>query len=327
MESNIIKYVSGQMNYYGNSGRPFFFMFDFEMKKPVIHPLDQLPADIMMSTPVFDNSAQKESGAEGSIILEVEPVDFNTYKEAFDNVLKNIKHGNSYLLNLTFPARIKTDASLRDIFYNSHARYRLLYGNRFVVFSPEIFVRIDRKGTISSFPMKGTIDASVKNAEKILLADEKERAEHSTITDLIRNDLSVYAHNVRVVRQRYIDTIRTPSGKLLQLSSEIAGSLGPDWKGKTGDIITSMLPAGSVSGAPKNKTLQIIRESEVEERGYYTGIFGIFTGSEIDSAVMIRYIEQNDRGYVYRSGGGITFMSDPEKEYDELIKKIYVPVG
>ncbi|MFP4489619.1 MAG: chorismate-binding protein, partial [Bacteroidales bacterium] len=139
--------------------------------------------------------------------------------------------------------------------------------------------------------------------------------------------LSIYAGNVKVVRHRYIDTIGTASGKLLQVSSEIAGSLGPGWKSRAGDIITSMLPAGSISGAPKDKTLGIIRESEIEERGYYTGIFGIFTGSEIDSAVMIRYIEQNETGYVYRSGGGITFMSDPEKEYDELIKKIYVPVG
>ncbi len=322
-----MKYVTGQMNNYGNSGRPFFFMFDFEMRKPVIHPLDQLPGDIIMSTPVFDNSGQERDPADESIQPDIDPVDFKTYKKAFDNVIKNIQHGNSYLLNLTFPARIKTDASLRDIFYRSHARYRLLYGNRFVVFSPEIFVRIDKSGSIRSFPMKGTIDASVKNAEKIILADEKEKAEHNTITDLIRNDLSIYADNVRVVRHRYIDTIGTPSGKLLQVSSEIAGSLGPDWKGKTGDIITSMLPAGSISGAPKNKTLQIIRESEIEERGYYTGIFGIFTGSEIDSAVMIRYIEQNETGYVYRSGGGITFMSDPEKEYKELIKKIYVPVG
>ncbi len=92
-------------------------------------------------------------------------------------------------------------------------------------------------------------------------------------------------------------------------------------------MLVQNMPAGSISGAPKNKTLQIIRESEIEERGYYTGIFGIFTGNEIDSAVMIRYIEQNETGYVYRSGGGITFMSDPKKEYDELIKKIYVPVG
>lgn len=322
-----MKYAAGQMNYFGNSGRPFFFMFDFEMRKPVIHPLDQLPGDIIMCTSLFDNSGQEKTRVNKSIRPDIKPVDFKIYKKAFDNVLKNIHHGNTYLLNLTFPARIKTDASLREIFYNSHARYRLLYGNKFVVFSPEIFVKIDRSGIIRSFPMKGTIDAALKNAEQIILSDEKEKAEHNTITDLIRNDMSIYADNVRVARQRYIDTINTASGRLLQVSSEIRGSLGPHWRGKTGDIIASMLPAGSVSGAPKDKTLEVIRESEIEERGYYTGIFGVFTGNEIDSAVMIRYIEQNDTGYVYRSGGGITFMSDPVKEYEELIKKIYVPVG
>ena len=88
-----------------------------------------------------------------------------------------------------------------------------------------------------------------------------------------------------------------------------------------------MLPAGSISGAPKKETIRIIKESEIDDRGYYTGIFGVFNGKELDSAVMIRFIEKNDTGYVYRSGGGITFLSQIEKEYEELIKKIYVPAG
>lgn len=114
---------------------------------------------------------------------------------------------------------------------------------------------------------------------------------------------------------------------MLQVSSEIAGSLGPGWKNRVGDIITSMLPAGSISGAPKKETLRIIKENEIDERGYYTGVYGIFNGKELDSAVMIRFIEQNDTEYVYRSGGGITFLSNATMEYEELIKKIYVPVG
>lgn len=175
--------------------------------------------------------------------------------------------------------------------------------------------------------MKGTIDASVEDAERTILEDEKEKSEHNTIVDLIRNDLSINARNVRVIKYRYIDTVDTYDGKLLQVSSEIAGSIEPDWKDRAGTIITSMLPAGSISGAPKKETIRIIRESEIDDRGYYTGIFGIFDGKEIDSGVMIRFIEQNEAGYVYRSGGGITFLSEVEKEYHELIKKIYVPAG
>ena len=322
-----MKYAAGQMNSLGKARRPFFFMLDFELERPVIHALDELPGDIIISTSLFDNSDPAKHNTANAIINEIQPLTFSGYKKAFDNVINNIQHGNSYLLNLTFPTSIKTEAELEDFFYCSRAKYRLLLKNKFVVFSPEIFVRIDKEGTIRSFPMKGTIDASVCGAERIILEDEKEKAEHNTIIDLIRNDLSINASDVRVERYRYIDTIETSSYSLLQVSSEIAGELGPAWHARAGSIISSMLPAGSISGAPKKETLRIIRESENSERGYYTGVFGIFNGKELDSAVMIRFIEQNERGYVYRSGGGITYLSDAEKEYNELIRKIYVPVG
>ncbi len=175
--------------------------------------------------------------------------------------------------------------------------------------------------------MKGTIDASITDAEEVILNDRKELAEHNTIVDLIRNDLSLFADNVIVDRYRYIDKIKTEAGVLLQVSSEIKGKLRPDYECHIGEIITGMLPAGSVTGAPKKQTLEIIRESENYERGWYSGVFGVFDGKSLDSAIMIRYIEEDSGRLIYKSGGGITFMSDPEKEYQELISKIYVPVG
>ena len=87
-----------------------------------------------------------------------------------------------------------------------------------------------------------------------------------------------------------------------------------------------MLPAGSVSGAPKEKTLDIIRKAERNERGYYSGVFGIFTGHELVSAVMIRFIESKNGIFYYRSGGGITANSNCEQEYNELIDKVYLPL-
>ncbi|MFH0866978.1 MAG: chorismate-binding protein, partial [Bacteroidota bacterium] len=95
---------------------------------------------------------------------------------------------------------------------------------------------------------------------------------------------------------------------------------------KIGTIIAALLPAGSVSGAPKNKTVEIITESENYERGYYTGIFGYFDGIKLDSGVMIRFIEKRGNDLYYKSGGGITVYSEAEKEYQEMIDKIYVPV-
>lgn len=194
------------------------------------------------------------------------------------------------------------------------------------MFSPEIFIRIG-EGEIRSYPMKGTIDASVPDAESLILNDSKEMAEHNTIVDLIRNDLSIFADGVTVERYRYIDKIKTEYGSLLQVSSEIKGRLRPGYEDHLGDIVTGMLPAGSVTGAPKKQTLEIIKESENYERGWYSGVFGVFDGQFLDSAVMIRYIEEDSGKLLYKSGGGITYMSDPEKEYEELISKIYVPVG
>ncbi len=88
-----------------------------------------------------------------------------------------------------------------------------------------------------------------------------------------------------------------------------------------------MLPAGSISGAPKKKTLEVIAEAEQYTRGYYTGVFGIFDGENIDSGVMIRFLEQGPDGLIYKSGGGITAMSNIHEEYQELTDKIYVPLA
>jgi para-aminobenzoate synthetase component 1 len=174
--------------------------------------------------------------------------------------------------------------------------------------------------------MKGTIDAAIPGAEKMILDDVKELAEHVTIVDLIRNDLSQVATQVEVARFRYLDEIKTVDKKLLQVSSEITGILPGNYLSCLGEIFVKLLPAGSVTGAPKPKTLEIIRQAENEERGYYTGVFGYFDGERVDSGVMIRFIEEIDGKYFYRSGGGITTQSVVEKEYQEIIDKVYVPV-
>jgi len=109
--------------------------------------------------------------------------------------------------------------------------------------------------------MKGTIDAAVENAVSIIINDKKELAEHYTIVDLIRNDLNMVAKKVRVDRFRYIDEIKTIRKNLLQVSSQISGELTPDWHNRIGDILFTLLPAGSISGAPKKKTVEIIKDA------------------------------------------------------------------
>jgi len=313
------------MNKYGAYREPFLFIIDFDLKHPEIHRLNSIPSGIKFSTPLISNVSTAEINTK-PVSLGISPVAFSRYSAAFENVQKKLNLGKSYLLNLTFPTEVETELSLQDIFFASAAKYKLLYNNSFVVFSPEIFVRI-HDGLIKSFPMKGTIDATLIDAENVLLKDAKEEAEHNTIVDLIRNDLSRVADKVRVTRYRYVERIRKLSGALLQVSSEITGDLRTGYEKKLGEIIAGMLPAGSVTGAPKKETLRIIKESENYERGWYTGVFGVFDGHTLDSGVMIRFIERDGEKMIFKSGGGITSQSDPVKEYNELIAKIYVPAG
>lgn len=260
-----------------------------------------------------------------AIHLAKKPPDRERYHQAFNHVIEQIHYGNSFLLNLTMPTEVETNYSLLDIFTHSRASFKLYQENKLVVFSPERFIKIEGR-TISSNPMKGTMDAGIPGAYQMLVSDPKEDAEHNTIVDLIRNDLSTVASNVRVKRFKYIEKIKTNQGQLLQMSSEIAGKLPVDFSKTLGDMLFRMLPAGSISGAPKNKTIEIIREVEDYERGFYTGIFGYFDGKNLDSAVAIRYMERKGEKLIFKSGGGITFQSDWKREYDEMQKKVYVPI-
>ena len=134
------------------------------------------------------------------------------------------------------------------------------------------------------------------------------------------------SHHVEVRRFRYIDELVTSHGHLLQVSSEIVGQLAPDWRAHLGSILRELLPAGSISGAPKEATLRAIAAAEGEPRGFYTGICGYFDGETLDSGVMIRFIEQQADGALrYRSGGGITINSHCAEEYREVCQKVYLP--
>jgi len=312
------------MNAYGSKLKPFLFGIDFEVTNGFfMEPEVASEAGIFFTVNGTGNSQSAEYPKE-PVILVKHPPEQSTYENSFDIVRRHLVSGNTYLANLTFPTAIELNVALPEIFARSKARYRLLFGDQFVVFSPEIFVQIEN-GTICSFPMKGTIDASLPEAENVILSDPKETAEHNTIVDLIRNDLSMVASEVIVNRFRYLEKIVTHEKTLLQVSSEISGRLPENYQASLGDIFRKLLPAGSISGAPKKKTLQIIREAESYSRGFYTGVFGYFDGSKLDSGVMIRFIKNENEKLVFCSGGGITFNSHPQTEYNELIDKVYVP--
>lgn len=366
--------IIDKINRLASQKEPFLFVINYQADEAFIRKL----SDINPEECLFDiegkgnfSHARKETLKEetSETTWQIEPPLYEDYERSFNIVKNNIMAGNSYLTNLTCKVPVSCNLSLEEIFHRAKGKYKLLLrrkrtqaqnkahlkeenieeiSNPFVCFSPETFVKI-KGGRIYSYPMKGTLDASLPNAEKLLMEDRKEAAEHATIVDLIRNDLSRVAEDIRVDKYRYVDVLHTNKGDILQTSSEISGRLPEDYPHHLGEILDAQLPAGSITGAPKDKTMQIIHEAEGYDRGFYTGIMGIYDQGELNSAVMIRFIEEEtspvdfeadgeknfkanegkkpkeSRELYFKAGGGITSKSDCRREYEEVIQKIYLP--
>jgi len=307
------------LNEYGKKRIPTLFIIDFDKKNHYIKPLCDVDEDVLFS---IDEKPKKHNK---SLPYSFEAVEFEKYKKAFYEVKEHIKMGNSYLLNLTFPSKLNIDANLKTIYKISDAKFKLYFKDRFVCFSPERFINI-KENKIFTYPMKGTIDAKIPDAKEKILSNQKEMAEHVMVVDLLRNDLNMISYGVKVEKFRYVEKIKAGERELLQVSSKISGELEKNWQNRLGSIITTLLPAGSITGTPKRKTVEIIKEVEGYERGFFTGVFGVFDGESLDSAVMIRFIENIDGKLYYKSGGGITIDSKVEDEYNELKEKVYVPI-
>jgi para-aminobenzoate synthetase component I len=314
-----------RLNEWGRDGVPFLFLMDFEMQQPQVWRLSELDSDSIL----FNfNGAGNGIGMQQAVApaLQVKPIPYADFKIKFDKVMYHLNRGDSFLTNLTLKSTLESKPDLRELLFRADAKYKLWMKDQFLFFSPEIFVQVS-DGTITTYPMKGTIDAAVPDAANKILSDPKELAEHITIVDLLRNDLGLVSTEVTVKRFRYLDEIKTSGKNILQVSSEISGQLPENYIEQLGDILVKLLPAGSISGAPKKKTLEIIQEAEGEKRGYYTGVAGFFDGERLDSCVMIRFIEQDGEQFYYRSGAGLTAQSTAETEYQEILDKIYVPVN
>lgn len=300
-----------------SQGTPFLLISDFKAEKILVYTQEELanedieftftPTELSTPTPLIKH-----------------PIDFEQYKIGFDAIIEHIRAGETYLLNYTCSTPVETPLTLHEIYQKAHAKFKLRYKDEFVCFTPERFIKITGN-TISTYPMKGTIDAAVPNAREKILANQKEMAEHVMVVDLLRNDLGIVARDIKVKKFRYIDHLHTGDKELLQVSSQITGNLPSTWRETFGTILGALLPAGSISGTPKKSTVKIIEEVEEHQRGFFTGVFGYYDGKNFDSAVMIRFIEKQNDGLIYKSGGGITLESQAEDEYQEMIDKIYIP--
>jgi para-aminobenzoate synthetase component 1 len=329
---------------YGRERRPCFFAFDFAQAHPVVLPLDMVDPQrirfdlrgITNGRPLPDPAAALVLPRPAELLTGIIPPSRGAYAAAFAAAREAFRAGDSYLLNLTAASSVRLAMPLERLYGLARAPYRLLMDS-VLVFSPEAFVRIEAD-RIRTFPMKGSLrcprQAAAQGARR-LLDDPKETAEHVTVVDLLRNDLGRVAVAVSVPRYRYVEEVFLGDEVLIQTSSEIEGRLEANWPDRLGAILAALLPAGSVTGAPKKRTCEHIARAEAllgQERGWYTGVFGVFTGEAVDSAVMIRFIEgaspaPDGQGWqaTFKSGGGLTWDSREDDEYAELVAKVAFP--
>jgi para-aminobenzoate synthetase component 1 len=315
------------MNDFGSRRQPFVFAVDYDMSQCLFIDNPLCSNEIRWATESAGNAPLPRPCDNITPVLRLKNAPtLREYAAKFETVKCGLMHGDSFLANLTVGVEVECNRTFEQLYALCSARYKFLIPGEFVCFSPERFVRIDNN-IIATYPMKGTIDATLPRAESQLMDSYKERCEHSTIVDLLRNDLSMVAQDVHVSRYRYIDRIRTQRGEILQTSSEIVGRLSPDWHDSLGNTLFRLLPAGSICGAPKAATVSLIARAEAEPRGWYTGVWGYYDGRTLDTAVMIRCLAHRDGHTYFHSGGGITVNSQPDDEYNEVLQKIYLPIG
>jgi len=251
------------------------------------------------------------------------------YLEKIGKIKNYIAEGDTYQINFTTKAKFNFNYNLISLFlngiFNQSAGYSALINteNNYVLsFSPELFFKTDYN-SIASKPMKGTVKRIAdpnedKNLERAILNDEKNLAENVMIVDLIRNDIGRIAKidSVKVNKLYDVEKYET----LYQLTSTIEGELRQN---KLSEIFKNLFPSGSITGAPKIRSMQIIAELEKSPRNLYTGSIGLFSSENAIFNIPIRTIciDKKTKEGELGLGGGIVWDSDAEEEYEEIVLK------
>jgi para-aminobenzoate synthetase len=253
------------------------------------------------------------------------------YRDAFAEVQEQLHAGNSYEVNLTYRDQAASRLGAAGIYERLRsadpAPYAgvLKHGDTWLLSaSPERFATIDRRRWIETRPIKGTTPrgASVEEDERLrhdLATDPKFRAENLMVTDLLRNDLSMVCEPGSVTVPRLMEVESYAS--VHQLVTTVRGHLRDD----VGSVeaLRALFPAGSMTGAPKLRTMQIVDTVEETPRGLYAGAFGWISGDgRADLGVVIRSLFRTGDGpWTYGTGGGITVRSDVDEEWAETLWK------
>jgi para-aminobenzoate synthetase len=252
------------------------------------------------------------------------------YRDGFAEVQRQLRLGNSYEVNLTYREELQSEAdpvatylALRSSNPAPYAGYLQHHGVHLLSSSPERFATVDRDRWVETKPIKGTTPRGADEVEdarrrRTLAEDTKYRAENLMIVDLLRNDLSMVCEPGTVDVPTLMEVESYPS--VHQLVSTVRGRLRDDVG--TVEALHALFPAGSMTGAPKLRTMQVIESVETSPRGVYAGAFGwIGTDGRADLGVVIRSLvaRRAETGWCYTvgTGGGITVRSDLHDEWAE----------
>ena len=273
---------------------------------------------------------EKKKNSKGKLLGEVTPLfDKEHYCQMVEKAKYHIKEGDIFQIVLSNRLSAPFEGSL----FHTYRVLRTINPSPYMFYfsgtdvevagaSPETLVKLEN-GVLHTFPLAGTRprgrnEEEDKQLEEELLADEKELAEHNMLVDLGRNDLGKISKfgSVQVEKLHSIERY----SHVMHIGSTVRGEIKEEYDAL--DAIEAVLPAGTLSGAPKIRACQLIGELENNKRGIYGGAIGYidFTGN-MDTCIAIRILYKKNNKVFVRSGAGIVADSVPEKEYQECLNK------
>lgn len=259
-------------------------------------------------------------------------VSFDEYRDAINQIKNHINDGHAYQVNYTFRLRNSFSGDAWEFFLalqesqrSRHCAYANLGRYHICSASPELFFTLDNEKLISK-PMKGTIKRGSTTAEDDKLVDwlqtsQKNRAENVMIVDMVRSDMGSIAKTGTVSVEKLFSIEKYPT--VLQMTSTVAA----DVSSSVTDILRGMFPCASITGAPKVKATEIIKNLEKDPRGIYTGSIGYLAPdgkAEFNVAIRTVVVDTKNANAEYGVGGGIVWDSDAQDEYEECKAKAAV---
>lgn len=258
-------------------------------------------------------------------------INYKKYSKAIEKIKREIADGNTYEVNYTYDYKVETGLEGLELYNHILPRqttpYNTYLKNKYeeiLSFSPELFFTLENN-KIRTKPMKGTIKRGVNEKEdseniEFLKNDIKNRAENVMIVDLLRNDLGKIAKTgtVKVDKLFDIETHNTVHQMTSEISAELENNI------TLYEIFQAIYPCGSITGAPKISTMNIIENIEKRKRGVYCGTIGLITPKKTVFSVPIRTLQKknNEKFYTCGVGGAIVWDSTAKEEWDETLTKI-----